>query len=111
LFAAGGQTIGGMFTKRPIEPVPYWLFYFNIGDIDAAAQRVKSAGGRVFEGPFEVPGGTWIARCIDPQGAIFALQGKRSPDAVARDPASEVGWSTEWRGISSRGRVVAKPRG
>src|ERR1700726_1089784 len=28
LFAAGGQTIGGMFTKRPIEPFPYWLFYF-----------------------------------------------------------------------------------
>ena len=111
LFAAGGQTIGGMFTKRPIEPFPYWLFYFNVGDIDAAVQRVKSAGGRIFEGPFEVPEGSWIVRCIDPQGAIFALQGKRRPDAIARDPAAEVGWSAEWRGISSRGRVIAKPRG
>ena len=111
LFAAGGQTIGGMFTKRPIEPFPYWLFYFNVGDIDAAVQRVKTAGGRIFEGPFEVPEGSWIVRCIDPQGAIFALQGKRSPDAIARDPAAEVGWSAEWSGISSRGRVIAKPRG
>jgi predicted enzyme related to lactoylglutathione lyase len=111
LFSAGGQTIGGMFTKRPIEPFPYWLYYFNVGDIDAAVQRVKAGGGRIFEGPFEVPEGSWIARCIDPQGAIFALQGKRSADAVARDPAAEVGWSTEWSGISSRGRVVAKPRG
>ena len=111
LFSAGGQTIGGMCAKRPIEPAPYWLYYFNIGDLDAAAERVKTGGGRIFEGPFEVPGGSWIVRCVDPQGAIFALQGKRSQDAVARAPASEVGWSTEWSGISSRGRLVTKPRG
>jgi predicted enzyme related to lactoylglutathione lyase len=111
LFSAGGQTIGGMFTKRSVERVPYWLYYFNVGDLDAAMQRVRAGGGRIFEGPFEVPDGNWIARCIDPQGAIFALQGKRSRDAVARDPGSEVGWSTEWSGISSRGRLVTKPRG
>jgi len=110
LFSAGGQTIGGMFTKRPVEPVPYWLYYFNIGDIDAAAERVKTGGGRILEGPIEV-GGSWIVRCVDPHGAIFALQGKRSQDAIERDSASEVGWSTEWSGISSRGRLVTKPRG
>jgi predicted enzyme related to lactoylglutathione lyase len=111
LFSAGGRTVGGMFTKRPIEPVPYWLYYFNIGDIDAAAERVRRGGGAIFEGPFEVPGGSWIARCIDPQGAIFALQGQRSQDGIARDPGSEVGWSSEWRGISTKGRLVSKPRG
>ena len=32
-------------------------------------------------------------------------------ETIARAPASEVGWSTEWGGISSRGRlVVNKPR-
>jgi len=111
LFSAGGQTIGGMFTKRPVEPIPYWLFYFNVGDIDAATERVRRGGGQVFEGPFVVPEGSWIARCIDPQGAIFALQGKRSRDAIAKDAASEVGWSTEWSGISSRGKLTTKPRG
>ena len=111
LFSAGGQTIGGMFTKRPVEPVPYWLFYFNVGDIDAAAERGRRGGGQVFEGPFVVPEGSWIARCIDPQGAIFALQGKRSRDAIAKDAASEIGWSTEWSGISSRGKLTTKPRG
>jgi predicted enzyme related to lactoylglutathione lyase len=102
LFAAGGQTIGGMFTKRPLEPVPYWLYYFNVDDVDAASERVKTAGGQIFEGPIEVPGGSWIARCIDPQGAIFALQGMRSQDGF--------GWSTEWDGFSSKGRLVTKPR-
>ncbi len=111
LFSAGGQTIGGMLTKRPVEPVPYWLYYFNVGDIDAAAACVKTGGGRIFEGPLALPGGSWVARCTDPQGAFFALQGNRSLDGIGRAPASEVGWSTEWSGISSRGRLVTKPRG
>jgi len=111
LFSAGGQTIGGMFTKLPEERVPFWLYYFNIGDIDAAAERVKTGGGQIFEGPHRLLNGSWIARCTDPQGAFFALQGKRSQDGTGRAPASEVGWSTEWSGISSRGRLVTKPRG
>jgi uncharacterized protein len=111
LFSADSQTIGGMFTKRPVEPIPYWLFYFNVDDIDAAGERVRRGGGQVFEGPFVVPEGSWIARCIDPHGAIFALQGKRKKDAIAKDAASEVGWSTEWSGISSRGKLTTKPRG
>jgi uncharacterized protein len=78
LFSAGGQTIGGMFTKPPTVPVPFWLYYFNIGDIDAAAERVKAGGGQILEGPLEVPGGSRVARCTDPQGAMFALTGKRS---------------------------------
>jgi len=112
LFAAGEEIVGGMFNKRPIDPVPFWLFYFNIDDIDAAAERVEAAGGQAFEGPLEIPGGSWIVRCRDPQGAAFALQGKRSRQGIAQAPASEVGWSTAWGGISSRGRlVVTKPRG
>jgi uncharacterized protein len=112
LFSAGGKTIGGMFTKRPIEPLPFWLYYFNIDDIDAAVERVKTGGGQIFEGPLELPGGSWIVRCTDPQGAAFALQGKRSQDGIGRPPASEVGWSTEWGGFSSKGRLlVTRPRG
>jgi uncharacterized protein len=103
LFSAGGQTIGGMFTKRAVEPIPFWLHYFNTDDIDAAGERVKNAGGVVFEGPLELPDNIWIIRCTDPQGAAFALQGKRSQDGV--------GWSTEWGGFSSKGRLVTKPRG
>jgi predicted enzyme related to lactoylglutathione lyase len=102
LFSSGGQTIGGMFTKRPEDPIPFWLYYFNIGDIDAATERVKTGGGEVFKGPLELPGGGWIARCRDPQGAAFALQGTRIQDGF--------GWSTEWDGFSSKGRLVTKPR-
>jgi len=76
-FSAGGQMIGGMFTKHPTIPAPFWLYYFNVGDIDATAQRVEAGGGRILEGPIESPGGSWIIRCADPQGAVFALEGTR----------------------------------
>jgi predicted enzyme related to lactoylglutathione lyase len=111
LFAAGEEMIGGMFNKQPQDPVPFWLYYFNVDDIDAAAERVENAGGHAFEAPLEMPDGSWIARYADPQGAAFALQGKRSQEGIRRAPASEVGWSTAWEGISSKGRlVVTRPR-
>jgi hypothetical protein len=102
-FAADGSTIGGVFTKPVTESVPFWLYYFNIGDIDEAAERVLSAGGQIFAGPLELPGGSWIARCRDPQGAAFALQGTRRQNSI--------GWSTEWGDFSSKGKLVSnKPR-
>ena len=81
-FSAGGQTIGGMATKPRKVPVPFWLYYFNIGDIDAAAKRVKVGGGQILNGPVEVQDGSWIVHCTDPQGALFALVGKREYKAI-----------------------------
>jgi uncharacterized protein len=82
LFTAGGQTIGGIFTKPPEVAVPYWLYYFNIADIDVALRHVRVGGGEILFGPVEIPGGRWIAQCTDPQGAIFALVGKRSHNGI-----------------------------
>jgi uncharacterized protein len=101
VFAAGGRTIGGMSTKRQTDPVPYWVYYINVDDIDSAVARVKTAGGRIFESPIQLPGGSWVARCGDPQGGAFAIQGERNRDAV--------GWSAEWGGFSSKGRLVKSP--
>jgi len=83
-FSAGQQTIGGIVTKPRTVSMPSWVYYFNVGDIDAAVQRVKIGGGQVLEGPIEVPGGSWIIQCLDPQGAIFALVGTRRYKAIVR---------------------------
>ncbi len=72
-----GLGMGGMMTKMPNTPMPNWMYYFSIGDIEAGAQRVKDNGGTVLMEPHEVPGGTWIAPCMDPQGATFALIGEK----------------------------------
>jgi predicted enzyme related to lactoylglutathione lyase len=81
-FSAGGEPIGGMFTKPPELPFPFWLYYFNVSSIEAVAQRAQAGGGQIVYGPAEVPGGSWIVHCTDPQGAIFGLLDRRMRKAV-----------------------------
>jgi predicted enzyme related to lactoylglutathione lyase len=109
LFSTGGQTAGGIFNKRPLEPIPFWLYYFNVDDVDAATMRLKEGGGRVYAGPLELPDGSWIVRCLDPQGAAFALQGARTQDGIAKAPATEYRWTSSFEGISSQGRWRSDP--
>jgi uncharacterized protein len=114
LFAAGERTMGGMFNKIVSAPVPFWLYYFEVADLDLAIARVRAEGGHITRGPIELWGDIWIAHCIDPQGAVFALQGRRTKTSQADDPQSEpqIGWSAKWGDISSRGRLLAtKPKG
>ncbi len=79
LFAAGGAPIGGMMTRSSQTPAPFWLFYFNVDDIEAAAARITGRGGQIVNGPMEVPGGSWIINALDPQQAMFAVVGPRKP--------------------------------
>ena len=64
---------GGMMTKAPHIPVSCWNFYFNVDSIKAAIKRVESGGGKVLNGPMQVPGGAWVIQGQDPQGAMFSL--------------------------------------
>ena len=82
LFSAGERTMGGVFNRPAMVPVPLWLYYFNVDDIDVAMQRVRAGRGAILAGPVEVPARRWIVQCTDPQGAIFALIGKRSHDGI-----------------------------
>jgi predicted enzyme related to lactoylglutathione lyase len=77
-FKTAGEQGGGIMTKMPQSPRPFWLYYFNVDAIDAASTRVKDAGGQIINGPMQVPGERWIVQGLDPQGAMFALlAGKR----------------------------------
>ena len=77
MFGTTESTLGGMMTKPPMIPVAHWNYYFNVGNIDEVSERVKSAGGQIVHGPQEVPGGGFILKGVDPQGASFALLGSR----------------------------------
>jgi predicted enzyme related to lactoylglutathione lyase len=111
LVGSGGRTIGGMFSKlRRSSYPPFWQYYFNVADVGVSAKRVKAGGGRILQGPVDMPDGSSIIRCVDPQGAIFALQGARGEQDADVAPATEVGWAAEWGGFASRGRLVAKPK-
>ncbi|KAF0192719.1 MAG: cfp30B: 27 kDa antigen Cfp30B [Gammaproteobacteria bacterium] len=74
MFGTGGRTLGGIIAKPADMPgPPAWLYYTTVDSLDAALTRVAANGGRVLNGPMEVPGGDVVAQCMDPQNAIFAL--------------------------------------
>ncbi len=73
-------TIGGIMNKPPemANVPPHWQIYFRVPDVDAAASRIESAGGKVLNGPTEVPGGDRILNAIDAQGATFGLHARKA---------------------------------
>ena len=63
----------GMMKRPGMMPRDHWGFYFYVHGIDAAAARVKSHGGKITNGPMQVPTGSWVVNAQDPQGAHFSL--------------------------------------
>lgn len=82
LFSFGaGDSVGGMFNDSK-APRPYWLFYLNVDDIEAAKRRVMDNGGKPLMDPQQVPTGDWVFSALDPQGAMFALVGPKLGSAL-----------------------------
>jgi predicted enzyme related to lactoylglutathione lyase len=73
IFNTGHGERGGIMTRTPEIPASFWLYYFDLDALDPAIERVKAHGGRIANGPIEVPGGQWVAQAFDPQGAMFGL--------------------------------------
>jgi hypothetical protein len=84
--AGGSRTLGGMFNRPPHIPVANWLPYVHVKNADQTAAVATRHGGKVVNGPMDVPGGDRIAQILDPQGAIFAVHSV-APVAAAPAPA------------------------
>ncbi len=68
--AAPAGSIGDLAGKPHIHP--QWLFFFRVGDLEAAMRYVREQGGAVISST-ELPDGRRAAVCDDPQGGAFAL--------------------------------------
>lgn len=74
MFGRNGRPMGGMFNKPSQAPGPaMWLPYVRVQDSKKVAAAVPKLGGKIINGPMEVPGGDWIATGLDLQGAMFAV--------------------------------------
>jgi hypothetical protein len=73
IFATGGAPVGGMMKVCAQVPHPGWNYYIAVDSVAAAADRAFTRGGKILNGPMEVPGGAWIVQARDPQGAHFAM--------------------------------------
>jgi predicted enzyme related to lactoylglutathione lyase len=73
-FGIGGKALGGIYNKSAAMPFPpHWLCYVRVADIDQAVEKIKSHGGKILNGPMDIPDGDKIAQAMDPQGAAFAI--------------------------------------
>ena len=70
-----GRPRGGMFTMKPeMQGVPaFWMPYFAVADCDAMAQKATAGGGKVHNGPQDIPNVGRFAVLSDPQGAAFSI--------------------------------------
>jgi predicted enzyme related to lactoylglutathione lyase len=88
MFGWKGATLGGMFNKPSQVPgPPFWLPYIRVEDSKKTAERISKLGGRVVNGPMEVPGGDWITQGTDRQGALFAVHSAKP--VAAKKPATK----------------------
>ena len=76
--SSGG--LGAVMPAAVPGSVPGWLYYFQVPDIDAAAEKIRSGGGAVAQEPQEIPGGDFAMVATDPQGARFGLVGARNQE-------------------------------
>lgn len=110
MYGFEGQSIGGVYAKpADIAAPPSWLCYARVDDASAAARKIEALGGRVLNGPMEVPGGDWIAQCLDPQGATFAVHSLPQPPGARRpDPAAVMPARTAKRTSKASAKATAK---
>ena len=86
IFQHGGDQVGGIVNVQAPSTPPSWLSYVNVAEASRAVAAAKAGGGRLLHGPMEVPGGSWIAMMMDPQGGAFAVQ--EAPRAASQKPAA-----------------------
>ncbi len=89
MFGWAGKSVGGIYNKPKDMPAsPHWLGYAVVPDSRRIAEAVPAAGGKVLNGPMEVPGGGLIVMCVDPQGAAFAVHSMAAATARPREEAT-----------------------
>lgn len=75
IFKAGDMRVAGMMGRPPrLKDVPpHWLTYFAVTNVDDAAKKATSLGGKILQPPIDIPNVGRFAVCQDAQGAVFAL--------------------------------------
>lgn len=101
LLMVGTTSIGGVM-RLPEEArtggaQPGWIGYVGVGvgDVDAHAQQIVAAGGRLLHEPQDIPSIGRFAFVTDPQGAPFVVfSGQSDLPQPAAEPGTpgHVGW-------------------
>ena len=74
--SAGGTRVGGMFKMQGDNfkgVPPHWMGYITVSDVDGAAKKAASLGGKVCVPPTDIPGVGRFTVINDPTGAVVSL--------------------------------------
>ena len=83
MISSRGQNHGGFGKAMEGAPPPHWLGHVHVGNLEETIEKVKSAGGRLAAGPFEMSEVGRIAIVGDPQGAFVGVYQPESEGAGA----------------------------
>jgi predicted enzyme related to lactoylglutathione lyase len=113
LFGKGTTQMGGAFVrgKGTAPSRPRWLVYLGVAGLTAAVDAVKAAGGKVLNGPHQVPGGNWVAQVLDSHGVPLALHGPKEAAAAApNSPAKPKAKAKAKTKAAPKAQAAAKPK-
>lgn len=95
---AAGPHMGGVMTlpeeAKAMGAPPHWMGNLCVASVDTAVEQVKSLGGAVYQGPFDIPQIGRVAIVADPAGASLALyQPEGQAPGHSEEPRpGEVSW-------------------
>ena len=93
MFLAGETPLGGYAPPPKTDLPTHWVSYVSVDDVDAAAERVESAGGKILMDAFNAPGVGRMQPVADPEGAAFFLFKGETQDNDAATGAGSIHWN------------------
>ena len=95
--------VGGVPDGMP--PMAMWNTYVAVANADDAAEKVRAAGGAVFQGPFDVMDAGRMAVVADPEGAVFCVW--EAKDNIGAKVVNEHG-ALNFNGLATRDPAAAE---
>ena len=77
----GKPSIGAVMSSAATGAPARWNWYTHVRDIDAAIATATDRGGKLIQGPDQIPGGDYSANIVDPAGHQVGLVGPRAAAA------------------------------
>jgi predicted enzyme related to lactoylglutathione lyase len=73
LLKRGDRQTGGIMKMPPMVPVPHWMAYIAVKEVDASTRNAKELGAKVVVPPTDIPNIGRFSAIDDPTGAGLAL--------------------------------------
>lgn len=96
MIKVGEAPIGGFAPLPKADVPPHWVAYISVADVDAAAKKVISAGGKSLMDAFDIPNVGRAQPVADPEGGALLLFTSAEGDGPAAKGPGAFHWNELW---------------